>query len=676
MFQRTIFREALIPLGAITAIMMLVIPIPAWLLDIFLVLNIAFAIGLLMLTLSVADPLEITAFPTILLLATLFRLALEVTATRLILTQANAGGVVSTFGHLVVGGSLVVGLVIFLILVIIQFLVITKGAERVSEVAARFTLDAMPGKQMAVDQELNAGHISETEAKTRREHIAQEADFYGSMDGASKFVRGDAVAGLIIVLINLIGGMIIGLAQNHMSAGIAAHTYSILTIGEGLTTQIPALLLSTATGFLVTRSGTQREAATSLILRQLTSSPRIYYFVGLVLFLLALLGLPPLGPLALGSGSFIVGWRLESRSKEETAGKERERVAQLQVDAQGPTAALSQIGVDRLELEVGVGLVPLVGGEVGQKLRDRIAGLRQKTAVERGLLLPPIRVRDNLDLPLYHYRIRVRGGVVAEAAARPDRLLAMGGDLSGINQADATVDPIYGAPAHWIAPDSRARAEMTGATVIDAPTILVTHVGEMINRHAWELLSREITKQLVDHVRLSHPTVVQELLPDTLSLGEIQQVLQQLLREQVAIRDMPTILEALSDRARTTRDIDQLTEAARQAMQRAIIQPYLVNGVLPALVLTPPAEEALSQALQRTDTGLVLALNPDTATAWLTQLGESLKALPSQPVLLTAPVLRFYIRRFLERSFPGLPVFSYSELPPELPIQTLGQVGM
>lgn len=677
MFRMSLFREALIPMAAIVAILMLVIPVPPALLDIFLILNMAFAVSLIILTLSIASPIELGSFPTLLLLATLFRLALEVTATRLILTQANAGNVVSTFGHLVVGGSLVVGLIIFLILVIIQFLVITKGAERVSEVAARFTLDAMPGKQMAVDQEMNAGHLSEAQARAKREAIEQEADFYGAMDGASKFVRGDAVAGLIIVAINLIGGIVIGLVQGHMSIGTAAHTYSVLTIGEGLTTQIPALLLSTATGFLVTRSGGRGESAAKTITMQLTRVPRVFYFVGLVLFLLAVLGIPPLVPMVFGATSIGLGYWLDTRQRREADSAAAAELAKKQSESQ-PAQALSEIGVDRLELQVGVGLAPLIGGQVGKGLRDRMAALRQKAAVDRGLLLPPIRVRDNLDLPMYGYQIRVRGGLVADGVARSDRLMAIGGDLSGIADAESTRDPIFQFPAAWIRPDTRARAELAGARVIEAPTILVTHLAEMINRHGWELLSRETTKTLVEHVRTTNATVVNELVPDLLSLGEVQQVLQQLLREDVSIRDLPTILEALADRARATRDVDHLTEAARMAINRALVEPYLDEGVLPAITLAPTTEQQLAQALTPLDTGgHTLALAPEDATRWMERLKHLIDGRdPHKVVLLTAPLLRYHVRRFLERAFPGLPVMSYNELPAEQPIRTVGQVAL
>lgn len=672
-------REAGIPLAAIVAILMLVIPMPAALLDVLLLANIALSVGVLILTLSVGDALELASFPTLLLLATLFRLALEVTATRLILLEANAGNVIATFGRLVVGGNLVVGLIVFLILVVIQFLVITRGAERVSEVSARFTLDAMPGKQLAVDQELQAGRIGDAEAKRRREAIEREADFYGAMDGASKFVRGDAVAGLIIVAINLVGGLLIGMVEQHQPFGSAIQTYSILTVGEGLTTQIPALLFSTATGFLVTRGSGGEGSASAALASQLLSSPRALYLVALVLALLALLGVPPLVPLLLAAAAAGLGWRLERARQAQAARDAEQRLAAQRQQANGPEAALRQIGVDQLELEVGEGLVGLLGGAGGQALRDRIAALRQRVAAERGLLLPPIRVRDNLELGLQQYRIRVRGGTVAEGTLVPDRLLAMGGNLDGITQAQATKDPVFGAPAAWIPPTARARAELQGATVLDAPTILLTHLSEVIRRHAWELLSREITKQLIDHVRASHPTVVSELIPDLLSLGEVQQVLQQLLREDVSLRNLPAILETLADRARATRAVDQLTDAVRQALARSLVEPYLYQGQLWAWVLAPGLEGRLLESLVETPSGPVLApAPPEVAQQLFARLQASLQQAPAgvPVVLLASPGLRYGLRRLIERPFPRLPVLASTECPPDLPLRILGRIDL
>lgn len=671
-----IVREAGIPLAAIVAILMLVIPMPASLLDVLLLTNIALAVGVLVLTLSVAEPLELAAFPTLLLLATLFRLSLEVTATRLILLHGNAGNVIATFGQMVVGGNLVVGLIIFLILVVIQFLVVTKGAERVSEVAARFTLDAMPGKQMAVDQELQAGRIGDDEARKRRETIEQEADFYGAMDGATKFVRGDAIAGLVIVAINLIGGLLVGLVQQHQAIGVAAQTYSILTVGEGLTTQIPALLFSTATGFLVTRSTGGKGSASVTLFAQLSASPRAFYLVALVLALLALLGVPPLVPLLLSGVSGMIGWRLEQNKQSEAVRAERTAQEQKQQMAISPEAAMQQIGVDQLELEVGAGLVHLLGGAGGKTLQGRIAGFRTRMIAERGLLIPQIRIRDNVDLPLQQYQIRVRGGKVGEGSILPERLLAIGSGLENLADAQKTRDPVFGVEAVWIPVTGRNRAEAQGATVLDAPTILLTHLSEVIRRHAWELLSRETTKRLVDHVRRSHPTVVSELIPDLLTLGEVQQVLEHLLREEVSLRDMPSILEALADRARDTRDVDQLTEAVRQALSRSLVEPYLHQGQLWVWTLAPEIEATLVEALSQSPHGPLLAPDPAFAHALFGRIQAAWRQPPAgeKTGLLVSPILRFPARRFLERAFPRIPVFSTAECPPDLPVHVVGRI--
>lgn len=493
--SRALLKEAFVPVAAVIAILMLVIPIPPWALDFFLIINIALSIAVLVSTMFINEVLDLSVFPSLLLLTTLFRLALEVTATRLILLSGDPGSVIQTFGRLVVGNNVVVGIIIFIILIVIQFMVITRGAERVSEVAARFTLDAMPGKQMAVDAELNAGLIREQEAKKRRQDIEREADFYGAMDGASKFVRGDAIAGIIIVFINIIGGLIIGLSERHLAITTALNTYTILTIGEGITTQIPALLLSTATGILVTRSGSQGTLNKD-VLNQLTQLPRVLYIVAIVLFLMAALGLPPFVPLLLGAIAFYGGWQIEQRQKAQKAQEIARQNQQNQELAKKPEAVMQLIGFDVIELEVGVGLVPLVGGQAGQDLRDRIMALRRQITAELGLVVPPVRVRDSLELTLNQYRIRIRGASVATSEVRPDRFLAMGGQELGIDGAILTKDPVFGLPAYWIREDARDRAELAGATVIDAGSILVTHLAEVIRHHAHEILDREEVKKL------------------------------------------------------------------------------------------------------------------------------------------------------------------------------------
>lgn len=675
--SRALIREAFVPVAAVIAILMLVIPIPPWALDFFLLINIGLSIAVLVSTMFINQVLELSVFPSLLLLTTLFRLALEVTATRLILLEGNPGSVIQTFGRLVVGDNVVVGIIIFIILIVIQFMVITRGAERVSEVAARFTLDAMPGKQMAVDAELNSGMIREAEAKKRRSDIEREADFYGAMDGASKFVRGDAIAGIIIVLINIVGGLIIGLSERHLSIGTALNTYTILTIGEGITTQIPALLLSTATGILVTRSGATGTLNDD-VLTQLTQLPRVLYIVAIVLFLLALLGIPPLVPMILGIAVFYLGWRIEQRQKAQKAVESLQRSQENENLSKRPEAVMGLIGFDTIELEVGVGLVPLVGGQAGQDLRDRIMALRRQITTELGLVIPPVRVRDSLDLTLNQYRIRVRGASVAVAEVRPDRFLAMGGQELGIESAILTKDPVFGLPAYWIREDSRDRAELAGATVIDAGSILVTHLAEVIRAHAYEILGREDVKKLLDHVKLTHPVVVAELVPDLLTLGEVQRVLANLLREKISIRDMPTILEALADRARSTRDPDMLTEAVRQQLARHITEPLVKQGFLHAVVLSPRIEQAMKDAMETTDSGTYLNLDPKVAQEVVGALNTQLKQLPAglPKVVITSPFVRLYFKRLTERLFKDLSVLSYAEIQSDVGIKTMGVVEL
>ncbi|NMP23070.1 flagellar biosynthesis protein FlhA [Sulfobacillus harzensis] len=674
---RAIMREGFVPVAAIIAILMLVIPVPPWILDFFLLVNIALSVTVLVSTMFIDQVLDLSVFPSLLLLTTLFRLALEVTATRLILLRGDPGAVIQTFGRMVVGNNVVVGIIIFIILIVIQFMVITRGAERVSEVAARFTLDAMPGKQMAVDAELNAGLIKEDEAKRRRQEIEREADFYGAMDGASKFVRGDAMAGIVIVLINIVGGLIIGLVQRHLAIGAAASTYTILTVGEGLTTQIPALLLSTSTGILVTRSGGTGNTLNTDVLSQLTALPRVLYIVAIVLGLLAIFTSPWI-LLPMGGVVFYLAWRMDENQKKEKAASEEKKRVESAAAQNRPESALNLIGSDAVELEVGVGLVPLVGGQAGNDLRERISALRRQITVELGLVIPPIRVRDNLELALNQYRIRIRGAEVALADVRPDRFLAMGGGDLGIEAATPTQDPVFGLPAFWIREDARDRAEMAGATIIDPGSVMVTHLAEIIRRHAYEIIGRQDVKLLIDHVRQTHPVVVQELIPDLLSLGEVQRVLANLLRERVSIRDLPTILEALADRARVTRDIDVLTEAARQAIGRHITRGLMRQGVLHALVLSPEVEAEIRSSIENTDQGNYLNLDPAKAQQIFQSIRDSLTKLPNgaPPTIITSPLVRVYLKRLTERMWRDLSVLSYAELGTDISVKTVGVVSI
>lgn len=660
---------ALIPAFAIVAVLMLVVPVPPGVLDLFLLGNIGLSVTVLILSLSVKKPLDFSAFPTLLLFVTLMRLSLEVTATRLILTRGNAGGVIQTFGSLVVGGNIIIGLVIFAILVIIQFLVITNGTERVSQVAARFTLDAMPGRQSAIDAELMAGRIGEAEAHERRKEIHALADFYGAMDGATKFVRGDAIAGILIVAVNLLGGLVVGLAQQHLGIGAAARTYSVLSVGEGLTTQIPALLISTATGFLMTQAAGADDAPAPRLFEQLVQRPAVFYIVAGVLVLLVFFGMPPLVPLLLAGAAAFAGMRLTAVQKgaaQEAFEKSRQQHASM---ARSPEVLMRRLQVEPLSLTVGIGLGGVIGGAVGRQLQDRMQALRERILEERGFLLPSLYVHDDSRLEPWEYRIAIRGETVARGTARPDRLLAIGGDMTGIADAVPTEDPVFGAPAAFIRESSRFRAELAGATVSDTPTILITHTAEVARRFSWRMLSREVVKQMVEQVRTAHPTVVQELIPDTLSLGEIQQVLQHLLRERVSIRDLSTILEALSDRARRRRDLPSLVDAARHALGGQIAEPLLEDGHLPAIVLDQPTMEAdLHRRLMAADPdGALPPVEPEVVQ----RLWEAVRAALKQagwpkrrPAILCGSAIRFPLRQLLERTFPDLPVLAYTECSP------------
>ena len=656
---------AVVPAFAIVAVLMLVVPVPPAVLDLFLLTNIGLSVTVLILSLSVKKPLDFSAFPTLLLFVTLMRLSLEVTATRLILTQGNAGGVIQTFGSLVVGGNIIIGLVIFAILVIIQFLVITNGTERVSQVAARFTLDAMPGRQSAIDAELMAGRISEAEAHERRKEVHGLADFYGAMDGATKFVRGDAIAGILIVAVNLLGGLVVGLAQQHLGFGAAAQTYSVLSVGEGLTTQIPALLISTATGFLMTQAAGAEDAPAPRLWAQLVQRPSVFYIVAGVLVLLVFFGMPPFVPLLLAGGAAFAGWRLKAVHQTAAAHQAQQARQEEASRARSPQMLMRRLQVEPLSLTVGVGLGGVIGGAVGRQLQDRMQQLRERMLDERGFLLPALFVHDDSRLEAWEYRLAIRGETIARGTARPDRLLAIGGALEGIDDAVPTTDPVFGAPAAWILPTSRWRAELTGATVSDTPTILITHTADIARKYAWRMLSREVVKQMVEQVRAQHPTVVQELIPDTLSLGEIQQVLQHLLREQVSIRDLPTILEALSDRARRRKDIAGLVEAARHALGGQIVEPFVRDGHLAAIVLDQQTVEAqLHELLTGVDPDAIPPVDPETTQRLWTGIRAALQQAnyPKQrPVLLCGTAIRFSLARLLERVFPALPVLAFTE---------------
>ena len=663
-------------LAVVMVVVMMVLPLPPAILDILLAVNISLALLILLLTMNVHEPLEISAFPSLLLVTTLFRLALNVSSTRLILLTGNPGKIITAFGDFVVGGNYVVGFVIFLILVIVNFLVITKGAERVSEVAARFTLDALPGKQMSIDADLNSGLITEAEARHRRQQIAREADFYGSMDGATKFVKGDAIAGIIITVINLLGGFAVGMFQKGMDFSGALNRYTLLSVGDGLVSQIPALLLSTATGIIVTRGASENNLGAE-VTAQLFSQYRVLAAAAGVVGIFGLIGGLPRIPFFIIAG--LLGglayglWRTAKREEvHEDEAIEQEQLA----EARRPETLMSLLHVDQIELEIGYSLIPLVDEAQGGDMLDRISMIRRQCALELGLLVPVIRIRDNLQLNPDEYVVKIKGIQVGRGELMINHYLAM--DAGGVSETVpgiATVEPAFGLSALWVDAATRERAEYAGYTVVDPPAILATHLTEIIRDHAHELLGRQEVKTLIDGVREEYPAVVDELVPDMLTIGEVQKVLQNLLREGVPIRNMVTILETLADTASITRDPDYLTEYVREALKRQVTQMYLEKDELTVVTLSPQWEEAISAGIEYTDRGLTVALDPRQLQDLYQALALALEehVLP-YPIILVSPQIRMALKRLTERAIPRLIVLSYNEISPDIQVNAVGTV--
>lgn len=663
--------------GVVLVLVMMVVPLPTWLIDVLLAVNISLGLLILMLTMNVQQPLQFSIFPALLLVMTLFRLALNVSTTRLILLRGNAGTLIQAFGDFVVGGNYVVGFIVFLILVVIQFVVITKGAERVAEVAARFTLDAMPGKQMSIDADLNSGLLTEDEARQRRRDVEREADFYGAMDGASKFVKGDAIAGIVITLINVLGGFAIGVGQLGLPFADAVRRYTLLTVGDGLVTQIPALLISTATGIIITRAASEMNMGEDLT-KQLFAEPKVLFVASAVLFGFGMIpGLPflPFFVIALlVAGIALAGARQQERDRalEEAA------VAEEPVVDTRPESVLSLLHVDPMELEIGYGLIPLVDAEQGGDILDRVTLLRRQMALELGIVVPSIRIRDNMELARDAYVVRIKGVEVGRGELMPSRYLAMdtggNGDIPGIE----TREPAFDLPALWIEADTRSAAERAGYTVVDASAVLATHLTEIIRRHAADLLGRQETKTLVDRLKEDYSAVVEETIPDLLSLGEVQRVLQNLLREGVPIRNLVVIMEALADGARMHRDVDELTEAVRAALAPQLTQLYSdAEGRLSVLTLDAALEEELREALGEDGHGL--GWSPRRLHEFLEELAgvlESAVGRGMQPVLLCPGPLRRPLRQLTARSLPRLPVLAYEEVGAAADVHAAGTVRL
>ena len=673
-------REDMV-LGAfiLVPILCLIIPVPLFLLDLLFALNIALSMIILFNALFSKEPLDMSAFPTLLLLTTLFRLSLNVSSTRNILLKADAGNVVDTFGNFVGGGNLVVGAIVFFVLVIMQLLVINKGSERVSEVTARFTLDAMPGKQMAIDADLNTGAITDEEAKERREKIQQESAFFGSMDGATKYVKGDATAGLVITVLNFVGGIAIGVLMNGMDINAAVQRYSILTIGDGLVSRIPSLMISLSTGILVTKGSKEADVG-NILRRQLFSTPKVLNIVGIALIGLGLF--TPLNMLVFCAYGIMflltarmIANQLEMTETDEAVSEEEESAEEIR----RPENVSSLLQVDAIELEFGYGIIPLADVNQGGDLLDRVVMIRRQIALELGCVVPMIRLRDNIQLNPNQYLIKIKGVPVSEGEILFDHYMAMNPgyveeEISGI----PTFEPSYHLPAIWITESQRERAESLGYTVVDPPSIIATHLMEIIRSHLDELLTRQDVHNLIENVKEANETLVSELVPKLLNVGEIQKVLQNLLAEGISIRDLVTIFETLADYAPTTHDTDVLTEYVRQSLKRAISNQYFNNNETTSVVtLDPNVEQVIMDSVKQTEQGAYLALDPDYTNRLMTSLREEtdkLEELGRTPIIITSPIVRMYLKKLTQEQFRNLHVLSYNEIDSDVELQSVGMV--
>jgi flagellar biosynthesis protein FlhA len=666
-----------VPVVVVLAILNLILPIPTGVLDFLLAINIILAAVIMLNTIYLKSALDLSVFPTLLVVTTIFRLSLNVTATKLILSQGDAGAVIKGFGQFVGRNNLVVGFVIFFIIMIVNFMVITKGSERVAEVAARFTLDAMPGKQMAIDADLNTGLINDTEAKERRKKVQREADFYGSMDGASKFVKNDAIAGIIITLINITGGIIIGVVMLGKNINEAMQTYTILTIGDGLVSQLPALMLSTATSFIVTRAGADSDLNKD-VLRQLFYNPRVLMIaaclsVGMAPFL------TPVPFLILAAVLVFIAFKIKQLQKEADKDEEVQIQESEVEEIRKPENVVTLLQVDPIELEFGYGIIPLADVNQGGDLLDRVVLIRRQLALELGMIVPVIRLRDNIQIGPNEYIIKIKGTQVARGELLFDYFLAMNsGDVEEELDGIKTTEPAFGLPAIWIQESQRDKAEMLGYTVVDPPSIIATHLTEVIKKHSYELLGRQEVQALVDNIKQSYPAIVDELVPKIMSIGEIQKVLANLLKENVTIRDMVTIMETLADYAPATHDVDMLTEYVRQGLGRSISQKFL-NGNSNVITLDPKVEQMILDAIQKTEFGSYLALDPAVSNTIINSVSKNVQRLiqlGNQPIILASPIVRLYFKRLTENVIPGLVVLSYNEVDPGVEIQSVGTVSV
>lgn len=680
-----------ISLMVVVIVLFLVIPLPTFMLDVLIIINISLSIMILMITMNIGEALEFSIFPSLLLITTLFRLGLNVSSTRLILSNGgNAGVVIKSFGQLITQGNIVIGVLIFLIIVLVQFIVITKGAERVSEVAARFTLDAMPGKQMAIDADLSSGLIDEKEARLRRYKIQKEADFYGAMDGATKIVKGDAVMSLIITVINFAAGLIIGIVQGGGDFATVLNVYSIATIGDGLVSQLPALMISTATGMIVTRSVSDGSLNTDVV-GQFKAQPRAILSTGVILVLLGFIPGSPTVPLvlvgsALGAGGYVGSKRMEQKKQAEEAAPEE---LPAPTEVQAPSEAdyfkdinnvYSLLAIEPIEMEFGYSLIPLVDEHSGGKLISRIVIFRRQYAQDMGFVIPSIRLHDGASLGTNQYVIKIRGEQVASGEILVDYYLALepaspGGEIDGIE----TVEPAYGIPSRWILPDNKEMAEIYGYTVISPLTVMLTHLSEIIKSHAHELLNRSETMQLVENLKKTEPELVNDAIPNVVTYANLEKILRSLLREGIPIKDLSTILETIVDAGSTTRDMDMITEQVRGALSRTITRKFCQNGQLRVVTLDADVETKILAALTKNDHGVYLALSPDIMQQIIAQLGELRKKfneLSQTPILLTSQVIRVYVSRMVSQFYPDMYVLSFNEITSNVQIQAIGNVSL
>ncbi|MCB0209789.1 MAG: flagellar biosynthesis protein FlhA [Anaerolineae bacterium] len=673
--------DIVLAIAVIGIVAMMIIPLPPVMLDILLALNIAMAVTIMLVSLYIEKPLDFSAFPSLLLILTLFRLALNISSTRLILLEGYAGNVINAFGNFVVGGNYVVGIVVFLILMVIQFIVITNGAGRVAEVGARFTLDAMPGKQMSIDADLNAGLITEDEARIRRKDVEREADFYGAMDGASKFVKGDAIAGLIIVAVNILGGFIVGIAQLNLSLLEALQTFTLLTVGDGLVSQIPALLISTATGIIVTRTATD-ESMGSDVINQIIGKPRALMVAGGLLLGFAMVpGLPKIPFIIMGliSGAVAYIIQQEQYSKAQEIAEDPATSTPPLSESETATELLQ---VDTLEVEIGYGLISLVDSGSNASLLNRITMIRRQIALEMGFILPKIRIRDNLELQPNVYSIKLRGAEIASGSLMPGQYLAMATFPSAENLPGIpTTEPAFGLPAIWIDGIHKERAETVGYTVVDPASVMATHLTEVIKAYAPEILSRQDTRNLLDNLKKDYPALIDDLIPNNLALGEVQEVLKNLLRERVSIRDMVTILETISTLAHNgVKDPDLLSESTRRVLSRAISNQHrMADGTIHVITLGPHVEKILSDALGDLSQGFTFNIDPRLAQQLLevtAKYMEQLASLGYLPIVLCSATIRLAFKRLTERALPNLTVLSYSEIAPGVEVRAEGLIKL